>query len=229
VEIFVRPMRYKGCHQALNAQVVICALFTTRNSLKLQERRKAFSPIRKVRRKGCAHNQARQPSNPFSCAAPYVPPSRFPPLEVCVRRPRCAPRHRHGAGIRKPSQKRPVNQGTSFYAQTITKRPRGPALADRARRVAPELGALVGRLSGRRIEVEAFRLQNTAADSQLLSCGQQVAAPPRDGGGIVGMDLGISAGLAGSEVSASTPRPARRPRSQSAAHNDYSRLPGRSR
>ena len=49
VEIFVRPMRYKGCQQAHNAQVVICALFTTRNSLKLQERRKAFSPIRKVR------------------------------------------------------------------------------------------------------------------------------------------------------------------------------------
>jgi hypothetical protein len=34
VEIFVRPMRYKGCQQARNAQVVICALFTTRNSLK---------------------------------------------------------------------------------------------------------------------------------------------------------------------------------------------------
>src|SRR6267154_1135303 len=49
VEIFVRPMRYKGCHQAHNAQVEICALFTTPNSLKLQERRKAFSPIRKVR------------------------------------------------------------------------------------------------------------------------------------------------------------------------------------
>src|SRR5229473_5208332 len=49
VEIFVRPMRYKGCHQAHTAQVEICALFTTRNSLKLQGRRKAFSPIRKVR------------------------------------------------------------------------------------------------------------------------------------------------------------------------------------
>jgi hypothetical protein len=49
VEIFVRPMRYKGYRQAHNAQVVICALFTTRNSLKLQGRRKAFSPIRKVR------------------------------------------------------------------------------------------------------------------------------------------------------------------------------------
>src|SRR5216683_632817 len=34
VEIFVRPMRYKGCRQAHNAQVVICALFTTRSSLK---------------------------------------------------------------------------------------------------------------------------------------------------------------------------------------------------
>ena len=40
-------MRYKGCHQAHNAKVVICALFTTRNSLKLQGRRKVFSPIRK--------------------------------------------------------------------------------------------------------------------------------------------------------------------------------------
>src|SRR6266550_5199153 len=29
MEIFVRPMRYKGCRQAHNAQVVICALFTT--------------------------------------------------------------------------------------------------------------------------------------------------------------------------------------------------------
>src|ERR1017187_7841142 len=49
VEIFFRPMRYKGCHQAHNAQVAICDLFTTRNSLKLQRRRKVFSPIRKVR------------------------------------------------------------------------------------------------------------------------------------------------------------------------------------
>src|SRR5258705_10964917 len=49
VEIFVRPMRYKGCHQAHNAQVVMCALFATRNSLKLQGRRKVFSPVRKVR------------------------------------------------------------------------------------------------------------------------------------------------------------------------------------
>ena len=31
---------------------------------------------------------------------------RFPPLEVCVRRPRCASHHLHGAGIRKPSQTR---------------------------------------------------------------------------------------------------------------------------
>jgi hypothetical protein len=49
VEIFVRPMRYKDYDQAHNAKVVICALFATPNSLKLQEPRKAFSPIRKVR------------------------------------------------------------------------------------------------------------------------------------------------------------------------------------
>jgi hypothetical protein len=34
--------------------------------------------------------------------------SRF--VKVCVRRPRCAPRHHHGAAIRKPSQKR-TSQG----------------------------------------------------------------------------------------------------------------------
>src|SRR6267142_5328967 len=59
VEIFVRSMRYKGCHQAHNAQVAICALFTTHNSLKLQGRRKVFSPIRKVRaisQKLCSHS-----------------------------------------------------------------------------------------------------------------------------------------------------------------------------
>ena len=56
VEIFVRPIRYKGCRQAHNAQVVICALFTTRNSLKLQGRRKVvFHPFAKFvpYRKSC--------------------------------------------------------------------------------------------------------------------------------------------------------------------------------
>ena len=44
-------------------------------------------------------------SNPHSPRrATHVPLPRFPPLEVCVRRPRCTPRHRDGAGIRKPSQ-----------------------------------------------------------------------------------------------------------------------------
>ena len=33
------------------------------------------------------------------------PLPRFPPLEVCGRRPPCAPPHLHGASIRKPSQK----------------------------------------------------------------------------------------------------------------------------
>jgi len=52
-------MRYKGCHQAHNAQVVICAIFTTHSSSKLQGRRKAFSAIRKVRaisQKLCSHS-----------------------------------------------------------------------------------------------------------------------------------------------------------------------------
>jgi hypothetical protein len=58
VEIFVRAMRHKNCHQAHNAKVVICALFTTPNSLKSQEPRKAFSPIRN--RKSCTRTHSRQ-------------------------------------------------------------------------------------------------------------------------------------------------------------------------
>jgi hypothetical protein len=43
-------------------------------------------------------------SDPIAHAAPPTCPlPRFPPLEVCGRRPPCAPRHHHGAGIRKPS------------------------------------------------------------------------------------------------------------------------------
>jgi hypothetical protein len=58
--------RYKGCHQAHNAKVAICALFTTPNSLKLQERRKAFSPIRKVRAISQKLYSDSQPANPIS-------------------------------------------------------------------------------------------------------------------------------------------------------------------
>ena len=44
-------------------------------------------------------------SNPHSPRrATLVPLPRFPPLEVCGRRPPWATRHRHGVGIRKPSQ-----------------------------------------------------------------------------------------------------------------------------
>src|SRR3984885_9236123 len=70
VEIFVRPMRYKGCHQAQNAKVVICALFTTPNSLKLQERRKAFLLIRKVRAISQKLYSHSQPRNPAASDAP---------------------------------------------------------------------------------------------------------------------------------------------------------------
>ena len=43
---------------------------------------------------------------PIAHAAPLTRPLPwFPPLQVYVRRPRCTPRHRHGAAIRKPSPK----------------------------------------------------------------------------------------------------------------------------
>jgi inosine/xanthosine triphosphate pyrophosphatase family protein len=41
-------MRFKDRYQACNAEVEMCALFATRNSLKLQEVRKVFLPIRNI-------------------------------------------------------------------------------------------------------------------------------------------------------------------------------------
>src|SRR5881397_1850749 len=66
----------KGCHQAHNAQVVICAIFTTPNSLKLQGRRKAFSPNRKVRAISQKLYSHSQPPNPTASDAPPRPTSR---------------------------------------------------------------------------------------------------------------------------------------------------------
>ena len=52
-------------------------------------------------------HSARGTQIPITHAAPPTHPfPRFPPLEVCGRRPPYAPRHYHGTGIRKPSQKR---------------------------------------------------------------------------------------------------------------------------
>src|SRR5258708_19512016 len=68
VEIFVRPMRHKGCHQGHSAKVVICALFTTRNPLNLQERRKLFSPIPKIlaiSQKFYPHSSPTPPKSPY--------------------------------------------------------------------------------------------------------------------------------------------------------------------
>ena len=94
VEIFVRPSRYKGCHQAHNAQVVTCAFFTTRNSLKLHGRL------------GSCH------------IAKVVLTIRHDSRQI----PLAARRHLHGAGIRKPSQKAKfrVGQRMSAFAKKPT-------------------------------------------------------------------------------------------------------------
>jgi hypothetical protein len=53
---------------------------------------------------------ARGTQIPIALAAPpYGPHARFPPLEAFGRRPRPARHHLHGAGIRNPSQKRPLS------------------------------------------------------------------------------------------------------------------------
>ena len=52
-------------------------------------------------------HSARGTQIPITHAAPPTYPfPRFPPLEVCGRRPPYAPRHYHGTGIRKPTQTR---------------------------------------------------------------------------------------------------------------------------
>jgi len=43
-------------------------------------------------------------------------------VKVCVRRPSCAPRHRHRAGIRKPSQKRPLHNRSFCKRQSEANR-----------------------------------------------------------------------------------------------------------
>ena len=72
---------------------------------------------------------------------------------------------------------------------------------DRRRRgrgcVVPELGALVGQLSGGRIEVETFRLQNITADVRLPSCCQQIATSRAMKAGIVGYGLEDVSGIGG--------------------------------
>jgi len=50
------------------------------------------------------HPRHSNPHSVWRLISPNIP--RFPPLEVCVRRPRRARHHLHGAGIRKTSQHR---------------------------------------------------------------------------------------------------------------------------
>ncbi len=49
LEMSVRPMRYRACNPAHNAEVEMWAIFATRNSLKLHMMQKLFSTISNVR------------------------------------------------------------------------------------------------------------------------------------------------------------------------------------
>src|SRR5882757_7319063 len=113
-------MLFKDYFEAANVRVAKRGLFITRNSLKSHEGEKPTFPIWQY----SCHNakvvhafeaevlkssgyeientcDTRLMPHRLTCPFP-----RFPPLEVCVRRPLCAPRHHHGAGVRKPLQKR---------------------------------------------------------------------------------------------------------------------------
>jgi hypothetical protein len=67
-------------------------------------------------------HSARGTQIPITHAAPPTYPfPRFPPLEVCGRRPRCARHHLHGAGIRNPSQQEThaTQQSASLFDQLV--------------------------------------------------------------------------------------------------------------
>jgi len=103
---------------AYNAEVEMCALFATRNSLKLQEVRKVFLPIRNIHArtlKLCSRGANRPPLKftnlqiarrrqiPIEPAArPTYPFPRFPPLEAFGRRPPELAAPSVVAGIRNP-------------------------------------------------------------------------------------------------------------------------------
>src|SRR3979490_3107693 len=93
----VRPMRYRACNQAHNAEVEIWGIFATRNSLKLHMMQKLFSTVSNVRaitQKLCWQITAAasvKPHRSKPAAPPHAPPARFPSLEAFGRRPRCKP------------------------------------------------------------------------------------------------------------------------------------------
>ncbi len=140
-------MRYKGCHQAHNAKVVICAIFTTPNSLKLQERRKAFSPIRKVRAISQKLYSHSQPPNPHSARHLATPPAvssigglRTPALRVrraTFMGPASANLHIFASRFWRLQSPLFLHERTSLVATCLRKlaeRPRPPKLAERRRK-----------------------------------------------------------------------------------------------
>jgi len=95
VEIFVRPMRYKGASRHIT---LIYAFFTTRNSLKLQERRKAFSPIQSLCHIAKVVLTIRHDSRQSRQRGLSTPPAVSSIGGLRTPTPPCAPHHLHGAG-----------------------------------------------------------------------------------------------------------------------------------
>ena len=80
-------MPLNGCHEAHHVEVVGCALFATRNSLKSQAGRNLKSPLSNIRAVTSKLCRRSRPTQLQPAAPAHVPPSRFPPLEVFRRRP----------------------------------------------------------------------------------------------------------------------------------------------
>jgi len=75
VEIFVRPMRYKGCHQAHNAKVAICAILNNAYLAEITGAAKGvFTHSQKFvpYRKSCTPTHSRQ--IPIASDAPLATP-----------------------------------------------------------------------------------------------------------------------------------------------------------
>jgi hypothetical protein len=97
LEISVRPMRYRACNQAHNAEVEIWVIFATRNSLKLHMMQKA---VFHHEQRSChnakvvlANDGSSKRQAPIDQSPRHRPPSAVS-LKAFGRRPRCKPHRR---------------------------------------------------------------------------------------------------------------------------------------
>jgi hypothetical protein len=138
-------------------------------------------------------HSARGTQIPITHAAPPTYPfPRFPPLEVCGRRPHCPRHHLHGAGIRKPSQQQthaprqiaPYGQPADAGEHGLFGQPRFPKALNRQLRVRlPASGDPRGYCKvGIDLKQTRRRLARLSVTSEVGKSGREAAISYRKGG-----------------------------------------------